>query len=69
MSAAEEQISAAVRLDPSDAGAQASLGMVFAELGRLPEAKACLERALQLNPENSKIKDSLQAVQQMIATH
>ena len=69
MNAAVEQFREAVRLDPSDAGAQASLGMALAELGRLPEAKACFERALQLNPDNAMVRDKLQAVEQMMASH
>jgi len=69
MSAAAEQFGEAVRLDPSDAGAQASLGMALANLGRLAEAKACLERSLQLNPENLMVRDNLQALEQMMAKH
>jgi hypothetical protein len=43
--------------------------MALANLGHLSEAKACLERALQLNPENSMVRDNLQALEQMMASH
>jgi tetratricopeptide (TPR) repeat protein len=69
MTAAVEQFREAARLDPSDAGAQASLGMALAELGQLAEAKSYLEQALQLDPENAMFKERLQAVEQMIASH
>ena len=40
----------AVRLDPGNASNLANLGLALAQVGRPAEARAALERALQLNP-------------------
>jgi len=48
--AAEAPLREALRLDPSDATAQATLAMALMSLGRLPEARAAFDEALRLDP-------------------
>src|SRR4051812_28438398 len=40
-----------VRQNPRDAGAYASLGVVFAKQGKYPEAAAAYRKAIRLNPK------------------
>src|SRR5690348_9944906 len=51
LQAAVEEFRKAIALDPSRAEAQARLGMVYQDLGKLPEAASAFEQALKLNPE------------------
>jgi tetratricopeptide (TPR) repeat protein len=50
LQAAVEEFRKAVALDPLHAEAQARLGMVYQDLGKLPQAAGAFEQALKLNP-------------------
>jgi tetratricopeptide (TPR) repeat protein len=47
---AVEEFRQALALDPSRAESQARLGMVYQDLGKLPQAASAFEQALKLNP-------------------
>jgi tetratricopeptide (TPR) repeat protein len=50
LQAAVEEFRKALTLDPSRAETQARLGMVYKDLGKLPQAASAFEQALKLNP-------------------
>jgi len=47
----------------------AAVGAWLAELGRYSEAASHLERALQIEPNQSDAKDNLEAVRKAMGTH
>jgi Flp pilus assembly protein TadD len=57
-----------VQLNPEDSMAEANLGAALAEVGELVSAKAHLERALKLDPQNQLAQDDLQEVQRRLAS-
>jgi len=67
MERAAEQFGIVVKLKPNDANAEANLGAAFAEIGRYAEAKAHLERALQIDPNQQNAKDNLEALQKQMS--
>jgi Flp pilus assembly protein TadD len=68
-SAAAEHFAAAVRIRPEDADAHANLGTALAELGRFAEARAQLERALEINPAHALARENLQQLQSAMPDH
>jgi tetratricopeptide (TPR) repeat protein len=52
--AAIERLLRVVRLRPEHAGAQAALGTAYRDLGNYVDARAALERSLELDPKDLK---------------
>lgn len=50
MEAAQSELEQAVRLNPENAAAQAELGNLYLQAGKLEQAKAALEQAIKLVP-------------------
>src|SRR5262249_18281311 len=48
-----------VRYEPDNAANQTLLGSSYVDAGRLPEAMACLERALQLDPRSARAHNEM----------
>lgn len=55
-------------LDPNNAEAWYNMGGAFFNIGRIPQAKFCWERALQINPNYQEVKRVMPMLQQAMAT-
>jgi tetratricopeptide (TPR) repeat protein len=62
---ARAQFLLATKLDPRFAEAYYRLAAVSAELGRIPEATAALERVLKLDPGNAKAREHLENIRKL----
>ena len=58
----------AVELVPSHFGAWATMGHCQAHLNRLPEAVACYEKALSINPHMTQVKEAIEELKLKIIT-
>jgi Flp pilus assembly protein TadD len=59
-----EQLTEAVRISPNDSSAHANLGAALAEAGRVREAQAQLERALEIDPHHEMARENLVMLKQ-----
>jgi hypothetical protein len=57
--AAYRELQTVIRLDPGNSQAYGNLGYVEARQGRMTEARAACEKALQLDPDDSIVRDFL----------
>ena len=57
-----QELTAAVKFRPDDAGAEANLGAAFAELGETQKAIKYLNLALQLDLGNELARENLEAL-------
>jgi Flp pilus assembly protein TadD len=57
--AADQQLETVIRLDPENSKAYGNLGYVESLQGRMTAARAALEKALQLDPDDSAARDFL----------
>ncbi|NIR17687.1 MAG: tetratricopeptide repeat protein, partial [Desulfobacterales bacterium] len=59
---AEKALLKAQKLDPGSDNYFSNLGLLYLKIGRLDEAKTQFERALSINPENSRAQQGLSKV-------
>jgi Flp pilus assembly protein TadD len=60
--AALPHLERARRLDPASASAHLNLAVLYAQLGRFPEARALASEALRLDPAEPRAADLLKAL-------
>jgi hypothetical protein len=59
LSAAYRELMTVLRLDPGNSKAYGNLGYIYSITGKPGEARAAFEKALQLDPDDSTVRDSL----------